>query len=115
MLWMAVTPDEYELPMAVADTAKELSHMLGLKSNTVKHLYYKHNKGEYKKHVKYKIVKIKEETKRMDNTITKDCTRCFYYGRPSDAPETADEECMYISTEDEDYTPPCERGIKEGD
>lgn len=42
--------------------------------------------------------------------MVKDCNRCFYYGRPSDAPETVDEECMYISTEDEDYTPPCERG-----
>lgn len=67
MLWMAVTPDEYELPMAVADTAKELSHMLGLKSNTVKHLYYKHNKGEYKKHTKYKIVKIKGVSGRKVN------------------------------------------------
>lgn len=41
----------------------------------------------------------------------KECESCFYYGRPSDAPETTEEECMYIPTEDEDYnyTPPCER------
>lgn len=42
--------------------------------------------------------------------MAKGCNGCFYYGRPSDAPETVDEECMYIPTEDEDYTPPCERG-----
>ena len=37
----------------------------------------------------------------------KDCSSCCYYGRPSDAPETVEEECMYIPAEDEDYTPPC--------
>lgn len=31
-LWMAVTPDELELPMAVADTARELTAMFGLKA-----------------------------------------------------------------------------------
>lgn len=29
-IWMAVTPDEYETPIAVADTAEELSKMLGI-------------------------------------------------------------------------------------
>lgn len=44
--------------------------------------------------------------------MEKDCNSCIYYGRPSDAPETVDEECMYIPTEDEDYnyTLPCMRG-----
>ena len=28
-IWMAVEPDEYELPIAVADTARELGEMLG--------------------------------------------------------------------------------------
>ena len=35
LLWMAVTADELELPVAVADTAKELSSMLGLTGNGV--------------------------------------------------------------------------------
>lgn len=40
-----------------------------------------------------------------------DCKTCFYYGKPSDAPETTEEECMYIPTEEDmDHTPPCQRG-----
>lgn len=31
-LWLKVTNDKYELPLAVADTKKELAKMLGLKS-----------------------------------------------------------------------------------
>lgn len=34
-LWLAVTADEYELPLAVADTAKELGEMLGISDSTV--------------------------------------------------------------------------------
>lgn len=34
-VYMAVTKDEYELPIAVADSGPELSRMLGLKDNTV--------------------------------------------------------------------------------
>lgn len=60
MIWLAVTPDQYELPIAVADTAKELSKMLGLKPHAVTELYYKHNKGVCKQYEKYKIVKVTE-------------------------------------------------------
>lgn len=50
----------------------------------------------------------------MDKT-EKDCSGCFYYGRPSDAPETTPDECMYIPAEDEGYIPPCEwcRSVKQ--
>lgn len=58
-LWLAVTPDELELPMAVADTAKELSRMLGSKNNLVSKLYCEHNKGKRQKWTKYKIIKLK--------------------------------------------------------
>ena len=34
-LWMAVTADEYELPLAVADTARELGEIYGLKAKTI--------------------------------------------------------------------------------
>lgn len=34
-LWVAVTADEYELPLAVADTARELGDLLGLSKSTV--------------------------------------------------------------------------------
>lgn len=58
-LWLAVTPDELELPVAVADTAMELGRMLGMKGNMVSKLYCEHNKGMYHKWTKYKIVKLK--------------------------------------------------------
>ena len=35
VIWMAVTPDEYELPVAVADTAAELGKKLGVSKNTI--------------------------------------------------------------------------------
>lgn len=34
-LWMAVTADEYELPIAVADTSIELGQMLGVSDSTI--------------------------------------------------------------------------------
>lgn len=34
-LWMAVTPDEYELPICIADTAKELGEKFGVTADTV--------------------------------------------------------------------------------
>lgn len=35
-LWMAVTADEYELPLAVEDTAAALARRLGVSENTVR-------------------------------------------------------------------------------
>lgn len=41
----------------------------------------------------------------------KECEECFYYGCPSDAPETVDKDCMYVPEENTDgymdYTLPC--------
>ena len=34
-LWLAVTADEYELPIAVADTARELGEKYGVTADTV--------------------------------------------------------------------------------
>lgn len=34
-LWLAVTPDQYELPLAVADTAEQLGALIGLKRGSV--------------------------------------------------------------------------------
>ena len=33
--WMAVTPDEYETPLAVAESSRELAGMLGVHIGTV--------------------------------------------------------------------------------
>lgn len=45
------------------------------------------------------------------------CEQCYYYGRPADAPETVEEQCMYMPDEDDVdeegdtiYVPPCMRG-----
>lgn len=35
IIWMEVTKDEYELPIAVADTAQELAKMCGTTANNV--------------------------------------------------------------------------------
>lgn len=35
-LWMAVTNDEYELPIAVADTCKELATMIGVDAYSIR-------------------------------------------------------------------------------
>lgn len=35
VIWMAVTPDKYELPVAVADSAIELGKKLGVSKNTI--------------------------------------------------------------------------------
>ena len=58
MLWLAVTPDKYELPIAVADTARELSGLLGLYDGAVKHLYHMQSTGKHKAAKKYRIVKV---------------------------------------------------------
>lgn len=34
-LWLAVDTDEYELPIAVADTARELGEKFGINTNSV--------------------------------------------------------------------------------
>lgn len=44
-IWMAVTPDEYELPLAIADTAKELAELVGISTETVKSNTCRHNSG----------------------------------------------------------------------
>ena len=37
-LWMAVTADEYELPIAVTETARELAEIFGTTTNNVQTL-----------------------------------------------------------------------------
>lgn len=44
-LWLAVTPDKYELPLAVADSARELARMFGLSHNTIEVAAFRHNSG----------------------------------------------------------------------
>lgn len=42
--------------------------------------------------------------------MERECDRCFYYGKPSDAYEDAQDDCMYQPTvEDDNLAPPCMR------
>lgn len=59
-LWMEVTLDEYELPVAVADTATQLSRMRGHCSHKVTDDYYKYTHGKMDR-CRYRKVEIDEE------------------------------------------------------
>ena len=58
MLWLAVTPDKYELPIAVADTARELSRLMGLHDGAVRQMYHRQSTGKIKVAQKYRIFKV---------------------------------------------------------
>lgn len=60
MLWVAVEANEYELPLAVAETAKELAIMLGVTPDYVRRNYSEHNRGVRTYNLKYKIVKVED-------------------------------------------------------
>lgn len=58
ILWVAVTRDKYELPIAVADSCKELAEMVGVTANAI---YILRNYA--KKHRDYKCPYITVEVK----------------------------------------------------
>ena len=44
-LWLAVEADEYELPIAISDTARELGEQFGVTAKTVISSAYRHESG----------------------------------------------------------------------
>lgn len=54
-LWLAVTPDELELPIVVTDTAAELARKFGKKPNDISSAWYKKNSGII---LGFKVVKV---------------------------------------------------------
>lgn len=58
-VYMLVSPDQYELPMMVCDTAAELARRLGLRCNSVHHAIYQARIHGYK--CRYVKVQIPEE------------------------------------------------------
>lgn len=54
--WMAVVPDEYETPLAVAESSLELAEMLGVHVGTVLACEARHRSG---RNTGRKIIKIK--------------------------------------------------------
>ena len=54
-LWMCVDTDEYELPIAVADTARELGEMMGTNKHNVEAFVSKQSNG---RELGYKYMKV---------------------------------------------------------
>lgn len=57
MLWMAVTPDKYELPIAIEDSALSLAIRMGTTENNIASRAHRNHSGVRKG---YKVVKIAE-------------------------------------------------------
>lgn len=57
-MWIATTPDEYELPIAVADTAEELARMLNVSVMAVYKSKERQEKNIFKSNRTYKVFKI---------------------------------------------------------
>lgn len=47
-IWMKVTPDEYEFPLQIADTQKELAMTCGIQRHTISSAMYKAKKKGHK-------------------------------------------------------------------
>lgn len=59
-IWMKITNDEYELPLAVADTAQELAEICGTTKNCIVSTISHYNQGRIK-WTPYVCVKVKDE------------------------------------------------------
>lgn len=46
LIWMACTNDEYQLPVVVGDTAKELGKLLGVSSQAIENAVYRGGKSK---------------------------------------------------------------------
>lgn len=57
-IWMAITKDELELPVAIADTARELAEICGTSEENVRCIASRGERGIYKKPG---YLRIKEE------------------------------------------------------
>ena len=57
-IWMAVTADEYEFPIAIADSAKELGVRYGVCANTVITLARENSSGSK---TRRKFVRVRNE------------------------------------------------------
>lgn len=58
-LYICVTRDKYELPVAVAESARELAEMRGVQSSTVLSSISHEKEGLYKS--MYKLVEVEDE------------------------------------------------------
>ena len=59
-IWMKISNDDFELPLAVADTAQELADIVGTTKNCIVSTISKFNQGKLKR-TPYICVKVKDE------------------------------------------------------
>ena len=45
--------------------------------------------------------------------MSRECEKCFYFGKAADTPETVEPECMWTPEEDDGWVRPCERTEEE--
>ena len=55
-IWMKVSNDKYELPVAVADTAEELALACGVSANSIYADIWRFEKGHFSSSVYYKVL-----------------------------------------------------------
>lgn len=58
-LWLQVTSDKYELPLAVADSAEQLASLIGVKTNNIFSAISNAKRGGYR--CQYVKVELEEE------------------------------------------------------
>lgn len=56
-LWIATTPDKYELPLVVCDSQKELAEKLGTSISNISHLRTRKRRSD--RRCKYYIYKVR--------------------------------------------------------
>ena len=61
-LWMKITSDELQLPVAIADTAEELSEITGAKTNSIQSIASRLVRGKIDKGT-FVYVDVEEEVK----------------------------------------------------
>ena len=55
VLWIAVTPDRYELPVCVCDSQKDLAERLGVTVSNISHLAERKRRSSRSKYYVYKV------------------------------------------------------------
>lgn len=62
-LYLLVSQDEYELPLAVTDTMDELVRIAGVIGGTVAAAISRRGKAKHTSHSKYRVVWVEEDEK----------------------------------------------------
>lgn len=60
-LYLLVSQDEYELPLAVTDTMDELARIAGVTGDTVAAAISRRGKAKHTSHSRYRVVWVEED------------------------------------------------------